>query len=220
MANQSKEAKRQSARLLVKAILDWGGRGRDIAEFLGVSPTTVSHWRGVQSAKGRQPAIPTDEQIEKLTAILRFRISQNLNFIANMVGMGGFDHQTEVLVVRALKGLLKERADYFAELDHQAAGPGLDESIADLQKMQEKGGPVSLRTFLNPVIAWGDTPPDPSKVTDFNEPIDFDEVRARLTVGTEADERVKAFEEEFSAMLTNRAREALLRPSGKGTEGK
>jgi hypothetical protein len=191
-----KDDRRRRAQLLVGAILNWGGQGKDIAAFLGVSATTISHWHGAKSGGGRKPAIPTDEQIERLIGILRLRIQQNLNFLTTMMHMGGFDHQTSVLLARTLWREMEIRIDYFKRID-AAAGPDLDDLMQTLAVAQEKGGPAALRTLLKPLTKWGSELPDPNSIPDVNEPVDLEKIREHLTVGPVIDDRTERYAAEF-----------------------
>ena len=55
-----------------------------VAKQLEISASTLSHWRGVESTRGRKIGIPTDEHLLALADLVYEQYARNLNDINSM----------------------------------------------------------------------------------------------------------------------------------------
>jgi hypothetical protein len=212
-----KEQMRMFASMLVTQIVAWGGRGKDVAVFLGVSETTISHWRNLETLEGRKPSIPTDDQVLRLLGILKFRIGQNLgriNTVLEIGRMGSVDARYTAL----LAGVAADEFLFYGKR-FQDHAQGYEDSVAETMEgfrtIQEKGGDRVLRSLLGPVVVkWGEIVPEATKPPS-DDPIDLDKLQAKIEVGKETTAQIEAYSAAFRKMIETQAREVLLRKHGK-----
>lgn len=207
-----KEQMRMFASMLVTQIVAWGGQGKDVAAFLGVSETTISHWRNLDRLEGRKPSIPTDDQVLRLLGVLKFRISQNLGRIDAFLEigrMGGVDARYTAL----LAGVAAEEFLFYGKR-FQDNAQGYEQSVAETMEgfrtIQEKSGDRVLRSLLSPVVGqWGEIVPEGTQPPS-DEPIDLDKVQSSLEISQATKEQIDGYSIEFRTMVEKQSREAFL----------
>ena len=208
-----KEQMRMFASILVTQIVAWGGQGKDIATFLDVSETTISHWRNLKKLEGKKPKIPNEEQVLRMLGVLKFRIGQNLSRIDAFLEigrMGGVDPRYSAL----LAGVAGDEFLFYGKKFHEQAQSYMEsvaETMDGFRTIQEKGGDGVLRSLLNPTTEhWGEVKPEGAQRPSSNEPIDLDKVQASLEISPATNDQIEAYCAEFRKLVEGQAHEAHL----------
>jgi len=219
MTVTDKDQQRMNASILVKSILEWGGKGQDVAEYLGVSPTTISHWRSTGPESQRKPAVPTEEHITQLLGILKYRMEQNIFYLKQMIHLGAFDRKVATKVAISTRDVFQGMFEFLSEKEFEN-GKGLDQVFDQYKDVLDKGGANTFRSILEPATFWGEPsgPPEPTLEDVAEDPIDLDAIKASLRVSSEEVEAVNQEAKAYPKYFENKLRNKYLKPSGKGEE--
>lgn len=101
MDQREKQGRFEAAAAILDVLKLHGCPMATVAKELDVSPTTVSHWRAVPSARKRSVPIPTDRQLRGLLGLLMRRVATNL-YAFNSLLSGGYIGGEELLKLLVL----------------------------------------------------------------------------------------------------------------------
>lgn len=206
------------ANVLVTQIVAWGGQGKDMAAFLGVSPTTISHWHNLPNIEGRKPTIPTNEHLLKLIAILKFRIGQNLGRLSAILATGMMDPRYCAILAGEMENVLDGYRQEFGEVS-RSYRDGVAETLNGFQAILDKGGEGALRSILGPVRAyWQNSPPE-EETTTADTPVDLSQLRAELEIDDEISKKIDSYQVEFRKMIVDQGHSAVLGSPGDTPSG-
>ena len=209
MPDMGSKQRRMTANILVKAILDWGGKGKDVAEYLGVSPTTISHWRGQDKKTDRKTAVPSDDHLIKLLGILKYQVDQNTNFLMHMMDIGLLDRKTSILVSRAIGPKLKSTAEYFSKIQDESQ---IESELDQLGSIFDPGNPASVLSLMESEPTWGESLLADPEDKRTNGPVDFQIFKAKMLVDPALKKMVEAEAEAFPEFFNAKHR----KPKKKG----
>ncbi|MFT5303832.1 MAG: hypothetical protein ACI9UU_003023 [Candidatus Azotimanducaceae bacterium] len=205
-----KQKMRAAAMVLVGQIINWGGQGKDMAEFLGVSSTTISHWRKLGNLEGRKPAVPTDEHILKLIAIFQFRVNQNLAMLDSILSLDAFEPRHQNLLADTLSKQLGGYAKRFGEITI-VRSQEIEELLDMLEVLQANGNTSAMRSFIDPVALWGNNMPTEQDSVESDAPIDLDKIREHYAADKALPKKIEEYSEEFRKMVIEGGRQELLK---------
>lgn len=149
--SQSRALRLGTARTLLIAFKQTGGSAKLAASYLGVSPTMLSHWRSVASAKNRSIGAPTEEHLMKLTALVSYQMRMNLEVLWSCLSdLGhGYGYLSTSYILNDLTPVLEKYArDYRQELGR--SGKMFDDLIVGMREIQRKYGEEATLMWFMP----------------------------------------------------------------------
>ena len=78
MNTEEKQGRLETAAALLEVLKGLGCPASEVSREVGVSTTTISYWRAVDSAKGRSVSIPSDANLNRLVEVMRSKLIENL----------------------------------------------------------------------------------------------------------------------------------------------
>lgn len=153
MANrsQSRALRLGTARTLLIAFKQAGGSAKLAASYLGVSPTMLSHWRSVASAKNRSIGAPTEEHLMKLTALVSYQMRMNLEVLWSCLSeLGhGYGYLNTSYILNELTPVLEE---YATKCRHELGRSDhmFDDLIGRMREIHRKYGEEAALMWFMP----------------------------------------------------------------------
>ena len=102
------------------------------AEYMELSPTTLSNWMKAREAKDKRLGLPTDEHLQKLVVLLCYQLQQNMGVIHDFLNEEYVRPWEQILL---LEGMLPTAEDFVSRW--RADSEGWDAYIDDIKRLAE-----------------------------------------------------------------------------------
>lgn len=206
------EQRALTASMLLTLLKQNGCSAREAATYVGVSPTTMSHWHGVASAQGKSVGVPSDEHLQKLVGLLMARLQHNQKAIIHFISDKHLHLREQALIVKFAIPMLQQT---LGEL--QQAQSRFDRLRSLLVRVRKQLGPDHEQIFGPVHLSFGSawlTKEEPSVEEPPIEAININEALSALDISEDEAERLRAdyaalaqrLQEQIRAMVLRRAK--------------
>lgn len=113
--NRDRQARLMTAAMLLVVLKQNGLAARSAAEFLGLSPATMSCWAAMREGQERAVGVPTDEHLAKLVALLRYQVEQNLYAISSLIHSSDVREIEKILLLKAVLPSASKSIEHLGE---------------------------------------------------------------------------------------------------------
>lgn len=178
-----KDLRIRTGKELVRRIKQNGGTAREVADFLRISPTTISHWQSGDPERIKRVGAPTNEQLLRLVGYLNHIVKRNLDSLQDLI-LGDFiRHREQMMLLKSLGPFLAEQAKAWKGIA-KTKREQVNTFIAWLKAGDAEGGRRKAAEYWNELLRYCSHMtllPAPEQL-DKDYPWDYDDLK-RLMLG-------------------------------------
>ena len=153
-----KEERWRSAAGLLLVLKQFGGSAKGSADYIGVSPTTLSHWKTVGEGSERKVGQVNDEHLDKIVSLILYQIDQGFSALNSMVDMAFVRQRESLLLYKGLVESLEAQVNWMKA--HIEAAEASTEHLAQmLEEVLVRYGVAQLKSLLKESdVSWRELP--------------------------------------------------------------